>query len=173
MNSTILANVWRFIILVLLQVLILKAVVFNTGIWAYLQVIIYPLFIILLPLRTPPTLVVFLGFVCGMLVDLFYSSIGIHAAATVFIAYFRAYILAILEPRGGYNVNFSPTAKRFGFPWFLRYAAIMLGFHLFVYFSIKAFTFYYILQIILNTLFTFLVSFLFILFYQFIFDPQE
>lgn len=173
MNNTILANIWRFVLLVLLQVLVLKAVSFNSGIWAYLHVIIYPLFIILLPLRTPPTLVVFLGFTTGMVVDLFYSSIGVHAAATVFLAYFRSYILAILEPRGGYNVNFSPTAKRFGFPWFMRYAAIMLALHLFIYFSIEAFTFYYILSIILNTVFTFLVSFLFILFYQSIFDPQE
>ncbi len=173
MNSVITANVVRFIVLVLLQGLILQNIGEGIKDFAYIHIIIYPLFILLLPLKTPRMLLIFLGFLIGIAVDSFYLTPGLHASASVFIAYARSFVLRITEPRAGYNVNYSPTAFRSGKGWFYRYAGILMAAHLFFYFSVEAFTFVYWTEIIAKTVVSFLISMLFIVFYQVIFNPKE
>ena len=173
MNSTTFANALRFVGLVILQVLILKRFAMGWDERHYFQIILYPLFILLLPIRTPHTLLVFLGFLIGITIDMFYVSPGVHASASVFTAFIRPIVLSSIEPRGGYNVNYSPTKNRFGLTWFLTYSSILLFAHLFFYFSVEAFTFYYIIDILLRTLASFIISMIFIIMYQFLFDPRD
>ncbi|MEL6862782.1 MAG: hypothetical protein AAFP19_00115 [Bacteroidota bacterium] len=173
MNSTQLTNLWRFIGLTLLQVLILKRLSPGWEQFNYLQVFIYPLFILLLPIRTPHALLVFLGFLIGITHDIFYDSLGVHASAAVFTAYIRPFVLAILEPRGGYSVGQSPTKRHFGLSWFLLYSSILLFAHLFFYFSVEAFTFYYIGEILLRTISSFFLSMIFVIMYQYLLDPRD
>ncbi|MEM9916453.1 MAG: hypothetical protein AAF990_00070 [Bacteroidota bacterium] len=173
MNSTILTHTLRFIGITLFQVLLLKGASPSWENFNYIQIFLYPVFIMLLPLRTPNTLVIFLGFVTGLAVDLFYDSVGVHASACVFMAFIRPAILALVEPRGGYNVNHSPTKRRFGIGWFTIYSSCLMFAFLFWYFSVEAFTFYYFWDILLRTLSSFLVSMVFVVIYQYIFDPKE
>ena len=173
MNNIVLINIWRFLFLILIQGLVLKRMEFDAGIMSYVHPIIYPLCIMMLPMRISLTLSVFLGFIAGLSVDFFYTSPGVHASAAVFIAFIRPWVLGRLEPRGGYTINQNPTAFRLGRTWFLRYVAIMLVIYLFFYFSVEAFTFYYILRILLNTVLSFFVSILFILLYQVFFNPTD
>ncbi|MBK7409955.1 MAG: hypothetical protein IPL49_20090 [Saprospirales bacterium] len=173
MNNIVLTNVFRFLGLLLFQGLILRRIEFDAGVWSYIHILVYPLFIFLLPLRTPRPLVIFSAFAMGILVDLFYYSPGIHASTATFLGFIRPQVLSWLEPRGGYNVNFSPTRARFGDNWFLRYSAILLAIHLFFYFSVEAFTFVFIGRILLNTLMSFVLSFFFIFGYMRVFDPLD
>ncbi len=173
MTSAVFRNIFRFIGLWAIQVLVLRSVVLGEGWLSYPHVVIYPLFLILLPLRTPHALIVFLGFLMGFGVDLVYGTYGIHASASVFTGFIRPTILSIFTPRGGYNINHSPTAYRFGSGWFLRYAALLMLLHLFFYFSVDAFTFVYIVEVLLKTFASFLLSMLFIVLYQIIINPKE
>lgn len=173
MNSTFLSNGARFLGLLLLQVLVLKRISFEFEDFNYINVIVYPVFILLLPIRTPHALLVFLGFLIGFSVDVFYDSLGVHASAGAFSAWIRPYVLSILEPRGGYNINHSPTKHRFGFVWFFQYALIIMLAHLAFYFSVEAFAFKYFITIILKTISSFLISMIFVIMYQFLFDPKD
>ncbi len=173
MSNLILTNAFRFLGLLLVQVLILKRIGIGWDNFPYLHVHLYPLFVLLLPLRTPKPLVMILAFVMGLSVDFFYDSLGVHASALVFMGFMRSFVLARLEPRGGYNTNFSPTKQRMGLPWFLRYASLLLAGHIFFYFSVEAFTFVYIVDIALKSLFTFAASLAFIVIYMFIFNPLD
>ncbi len=173
MNNVIVTNVVRFVALILLQVLVLQRINLGGEYANFFHIIIYPLFIILLPLRIPHALLVLLGFVAGISVDFFYDSLGIHASAAVFIAFIRPAVLSILAPAKGYNMNFSPTKARFGVAWFLPYAATMMVIYLFFYFSVEVFTFYYLGQIMLRTICSFFLSMLFITVLQFLFDPLD
>lgn len=173
MNNIVTVNVLRFLGLLLFQGLILRRITFDSGVWSYIHVLVYPLFIMLLPLRTPRPLVIGASFLMGILVDLFYYTPGLHASAAVFTGYFRPAVLSWLEPRGGYNVNYSPTQARLGGNWFYRYAAILLAVHLFFYFSVEAFTFIYFGRILLNTLVSFVISFFFVFAYMRVFDPLD
>lgn len=174
MNNTVLRNIIRFFVLLALQGLFLKRV--SEG-WVssslYINVFLYPLFIMLLPLQTPRTGVLVLSFLMGIGVDLFYDSLGVHAAALTAMGYSRALFLSIYEPREGYKLNALPTPGDLGMSWFLKYTASMLGLHLLVYFSVDAFSPVYIVGILTRTFFTFIATMLAILIFVFIFSPKR
>jgi hypothetical protein len=156
-----------------MQVLIFKRIALGWASFNYINIFIYPVFILLLPAELPIALVVGLSFLLGLSIDAAYDSPGIHAGASVFSAYLRYYVLGILEPKGGYPLNSGPTQFKLGVTWFLRYAAVFMLIHLFIYFSIEAFTFVYIIEILIRTFFSFIFSMLFVTMYQFLLDPKE
>ena len=173
MNSLVAKNIIRFFALALVQVLIFKRVAFNWGDFAFIHFLVYPLFIIMLPTKMPRPLVILLGFLIGIVIDLFYDSPGIHASAGVFTAYARGLVLDLLEPYEGYNANDSPTIETMGISWFMSFASILLGLHLLYYFSVEAFSFVFIFEIVMNTIFSFIASFILIMLYLFIFRPKR
>jgi hypothetical protein len=77
----------------------------------------------------------FIGFVLGLMIDTFYSSMGIHAFATVFISFLRNYWLGAITPQGGYDSGEAPSISANGILWFLVYAApLVLIHHIFLFF---------------------------------------
>ena len=146
-----------FVVLFLLQVLLFREVERQAE-WAYVQFFIYPLFILWLPLRVHEALVIFLGFLMGLLVDLVYNSPGVHASALTAMAFLRPFVLNWLQPREGYNVNMSPTLWQYGMSWFLKYVSALLFLHILVYNISSFFTFYYWKDILLHTLWSFVAS---------------
>lgn len=173
MNSTIITNIIRFIVLVLAQVLILKRIAFSFGEFAFIHFIIYPLFILLLPFKIPRPLQMLIAFALGLTVDAFYDSPGIHTSACVFTAYIRPYILSFLEPYEGYATNATPTISSLGMPWFLTYSSIAIGLHLLFYFSVEAFSFVFLFEIVMNTIFSLIASVLLIVLVMLIFNPKS
>lgn len=174
MNNTVFRNIIRFFVLLSLQGLFLKRV--SEG-WisgsVYINVFLYPLFIMLLPLQTPRSGVLILSFIMGISVDLFYDSLGVHAAALTAMGYARALFISLYEPREGYKLNALPTPGDLGMSWFLKYAASMLALHLLVYFSVDAFSPVYIVGILVRTSFTFIATMMAILIFVFIFSPRR
>ncbi len=173
MNKIVGKNLSRLLLLFFIQVLILKQIQIGGHFFNYISLFIYPLFLLLLPLKTPKITLVLIGFGLGILMDLFYDSPGVHAGACLATAFFRPILLAIIEPREGYNVNFSPTMRKYGFIWFLKYAGILYLIHLLVYFSYEIFTPHYFTEILLRTVFSFIVSMIIVIVYMFVFNPKE
>lgn len=173
MGSLIVKNFFRFLIVFLLQAFVLMSLTISYPVLDNINIIIYPIVIMMLPLRTPNALILLIAFALGILLDLFYNSPGVHASATVLIAFIRPFVLSWLEPRGGYTVESSPTMREYGSSWFILYASILLFIHLFFLFSVQAFTFVYILEILLKTVMSFIVSMIFILIYMYLFNPKE
>ena len=89
MNSAVSLHSIRFILLVLTQVVILNNINFLGNINPYL----YILFIILFPIKNNRVVFIFLSFVLGLTIDMFLDSGGIHAAASVTIAFIRPAVL--------------------------------------------------------------------------------
>lgn len=172
MNQSIVKLVIRFVLLLLLQVLVLKGIRLEFGILSNVMIFLYPLFIILLPINTPRVVILILAFFLGLSVDVFYDSLGIHAAATVFLAFNRMYILKLIEPTQGYKTEASPSAHNYGLIWFISYASLMMFIHLFIYFSIDAFSFVFILKIMLKTLLSFIFSMVLLIIHQIIFKVR-
>lgn len=90
--------------------------------------------------------------------DIFYDTGGIHAAATVLLAYLRPYILLLLTPRDGYDQQDSVNLHVMGWRWFLVYSLILIFLHHLTFFFLElagfkliGFTFF---KIIASTLFT-------------------
>lgn len=125
-----------FISLVLIQVLILNQVQLS----GYLNPYIYILFVILLPLSTRRYTLLILGFLIGITIDVFSNSLGIHAAATVFIAYIRPGVIRIISGREE-DLGEYPGLHQNKLKWFLSYVSIMVLVHHTVLFFLEIFTF--------------------------------
>jgi hypothetical protein len=145
---------------------------FGMSDFAFIHILIYPLAFLLLPIKTPSIVSLPLAFIIGLAVDMFYDSPGVHASASVFSAYFRNLVIAFLVPYDGYNVDDTPNIKRMGFAWFVSYISIVLFVHIFFYFSVEAFSFVYFFDIFLNTIFSFIVSFILVVIIQTIFSTK-
>ena len=124
-----------FILLVLFQGLILN----NIELGGYVNPYLYVLFILMLPFETPSWLVLLLGFVLGLSVDVFTSTLGMHISATVFMAFARAYLLKMIQPRGGYDFGLKPNVQMMGVLWYLMYAGILVALHHLFLFYIESF----------------------------------
>jgi len=172
MSDLSIRHIIRIVILILLQGLVFQRIEVAGHSFNYFSLLVYPVGLMLLPVKMSRLSLVLLGFVVGLAVDLFYSSLGVHASACVFMMFMRPYIMQVLEPRGGYSVNDTPTPSSFGLNWFIRYSAIMLGLFLIFYFSVEVFTFAMFGQILLKAVSSFLLSFLVVFSYIMLFNPK-
>ncbi|MCS6929489.1 MAG: hypothetical protein NZM43_08350 [Saprospiraceae bacterium] len=138
-SSWLLPNLGRLLALLAIQGLVLSDISYNTA--GYVSILVYPLFILLLPILTPVPIAVIAGFVAGVLVDIFTGTLGLHASTGAFSGYARALILDRFAPQGGYTgkeVIASPAY--FGWQWFLSVSSIFFAVHLLWYFSMAYFT---------------------------------
>ncbi len=167
MISDIIKNIIRFVILVLLQVLIVQ----NIRLGSYIILFPYVLFILLLPFETPKLTVLACAFITGLVVDMFYDTAGMHAAACTLIGFSRYYILKLISPREGYEAGQAPTIDSMGSVWFITYAAIIILMHHVFFFYLEVFRFgeffKTLLRVILSSIGTFgLVYVMQFLFYR-------
>jgi rod shape-determining protein MreD len=148
--------IFRFIVIVLFQVFIFN----NIELSGFINPYIYILFILLLPFGTPASLVVLLGFLLGLSIDIFSETIGIHTAATVFIAYIRPFVLKFFAPHDGYQSGSLPRISTYGLPWFIKYTTLLVLTHHTILFYIEMFTiqdfFITFFRVILSSVFTIL-----------------
>jgi hypothetical protein len=171
MNSSIATHFARFVGLVLVQGLLLKQVSLSVG--SYFNVIIYPLFILFLPMLTATPFLVLLGFLVGITVDLFYGTPGIHASAGAFAGLIRPIVFKTFAPSGvfsGKEPIFSPI--NVGWQTFLQGAASFFVLHLFWYFSVDSFTFVYFGTVTLKTLCAWGLSMVAVMLYAVLFNPK-
>ena len=135
MNNIYIKNIVRFIVLVAVQVMVLNKIQFL----GYLNPYLYILFILLLPFNTPPWLLLTSGFVLGLSVDFFTNTLGMHAAATVFIAFLRPYIIRLVSSQEEFEPTQSPGIKDMGFTWFFSYSLLLVLAHHLFYFYLEVF----------------------------------
>lgn len=148
MNNAISINSIRFFLLVLIQVLICN----NINFIGYLNPYIYILFIILYPTKNNRILFIFLSFLIGLSIDLFSDSGGIHAAASVFIAYARPLFL-----RYSFGIQYENYTIKFetvNFGAKLSYIALLTLIHHIILFSLEIFSIDRIILIFQKTLFS-------------------
>ena len=125
-----------FLSLVLVQVLILNKIQFS----GFFNPYIYILFVMLLPLSTPKYLLLILGFLIGLTIDIFSNTLGVHAAATVFIAYVRPFIIRIISIREDDRNDYLGLHQN-SIIWFLSYAFFMVLVHHIFLFYLEVYTF--------------------------------
>ena len=172
MQGLTITNIRRFLIIFILQVLVLKRINISWEEFNYIYLFIYPLFILLLPMKVSRSMQVLIAFFFGLSIDMFYDSPGLHTSALLFTTFLKKYILKFLEPVDRYTTDSSPTAHKYGFNWFIIYSSILLFIHLFVYFSLEAFSYVYFFEIFLKTIFSFIFSQIIILVYILILNPK-
>jgi rod shape-determining protein MreD len=153
---TALQNIFRFIILVLLQVLVLN----NIQFLGYINPYIYILFLLALPVQTPRWFSLLLGFFIGVIIDMFADTPGIHAFASVLIAFLRNGTIKLFTAIEEGN-NPTPSFYTFGVSAYIKYVVLLVFVHHTTLFFLEAFSFanFWIMfaKIILSSLVTIMI----------------
>jgi len=134
--SSIFVYIIRFLALVVLQVLVLN----NFQIFGFLNPKVYILFILLLPQKTHTALTYFLAFALGITIDMFENTGGIHASATLFLAFVRPVLFRLIIGSGNSEIK-SFDLKYLGIGKFLIYVSSATFLHHLWLFTLEAFTF--------------------------------
>ncbi|WP_282136522.1 rod shape-determining protein MreD [Seonamhaeicola maritimus] len=148
MNNAITGNIIRFIALVLVQVIIFN----NINFLGYINPYVYILFIAFFPVKNNRLVLILVSFILGLSIDMFLDSGGIHAGASVFIAYVRPLLL-----KSSFGMIYEHQTVRFGSVDFgskLIYISLLVPLHHIVLFSLEIFNIFNILLILEKTLFS-------------------
>ncbi|MCX2679968.1 rod shape-determining protein MreD [Galbibacter sp. EGI 63066] len=149
MNKTAFENTMRFIVLVLSQVVVFN----NINFLEYINPYIYLLFLVYFPYNKDTRIpFIFFSFLLGLSIDIFSDSGGVHAAATVFAAYFRPLMMrsAFGLSYDYHNIKIENThlGQR------INYLIILILTHHLILFGLEIFSFTHILLILKKALFS-------------------
>lgn len=148
MNNNIAQHIARFIILLLVQVLVLSHINFM----GYINPYLYVLFILLFPIKNNRPFFIFISFLLGLFVDIFLDSGGMHAAASVTIAFIRPTIL-----KTSFGSVYEHLAVKFNSTDIFQritYISIMVLVHHLILFSLDFFNVSKLVLILKTTLFS-------------------
>jgi hypothetical protein len=136
MSGDILKNVLRAIAFILIQVTIIK----QLDLGSFINPFLYIICILMLPINMNKGWVIFIAFVVGLITDMFYNTMGMNAAACVFMAYCRPRVLRFYAPKGEYEATARPTIESLGLIWSISYFGTLVFLHHLVLFFLEALT---------------------------------
>ena len=146
----IISVVLLFIIYLTLQILIVR----NLVLFDYGFCFIYVACILLLPNELNQTVLLLIAFATGVIVDTFYNTLGIHAAATVLMAYVRPLVVRVQMAPRLQEARVVFTLQELGFVEFFRYVIVLVLIHHSALFLIEAGSF----SLLIPTLFRIVAS---------------
>lgn len=159
----------RYIALVLVQVFILNKIQLS----GYINPYLYILFILILPVDIPRWILLSSAFFLGLSIDFFSGILGVHAAASVFIAYVRPGLIRMIGLKDDTEPGTEPSIRNFGFLWFFTYSAIMVFMHHSALFFIEVFRFREIFMVISRILLSSLATLVLIILTQYLFYKKR
>jgi len=130
----ILNYVFLFALYVVLQILIVR----NLVLFDYAFCFVYIAAILLLPYELSMTAFLLIAFGTGIVIDTFYNTLGMHAAASVLIAYCRPAVTRVLIDQPGQEARVNLTLQEMGTSAFFRYVLTMALIHHAALFFIEA-----------------------------------
>lgn len=150
-------EVFRYVFL-LIVLLLLQFFVFNKiNFEGYVNPFVYLMFILVLPFSLKNWQLLLIGFLIGLVVDMFMNTLGLHAAATLVVAFVRPVLITSVANKADFP-RFRAPGIPFGFGWFIRYVVLLVLVHNTVLFFMEAFTFHHfgltLIRIILSSIFT-------------------
>jgi hypothetical protein len=167
MNSAVLFNIARFILLLAAQILIFNEMDFS----GYLDPYPYVLFIILYPVNGNRFGLLLASFFLGILIDMFCNSGGVHASASLLLAYLRPtffkFSFGVSYEYQTIKINDRLTPERFSF------ILISVATHHFVLFLLETFRISFFWNILLRTIFSTVFTIFICILIIYIFKPGK
>ena len=158
MVQIVISRILWFILLVGLQ-----ALVFNhIHLFGYATPMPYVYFLLILPSATPRWAYVALGFLLGILMDLFTNTPGMAAASLCATALATPLLLRIFAPSDEDDETFIPSSRTMEWGRFLQFAFAAILIHSILFFIIEAFTFFDLQRLLLDIVFSTLLTFSFV-----------
>ena len=125
--SDLLRNIFRFVLLLFLQVYVLDNI---PPLHRFIIPVIYYMFILWLPFSVSGFWLLIIGFGTGISLDYFTGTPGLHAAACVLIAYIRPFFVNLLIPKDAWEFNYQePSARAMGWAPYSVYVFVLTLLH--------------------------------------------
>lgn len=166
MNNVVTKHIIRFILLTFFQVALFNHINFS----GYINPYIYLIFILFFPIKTNRVAFMLLSFLLGITIDMFSDSGGMHAAASITIAYVRPIFLKF-----AFGTMYEHSHLKFDNTEFgnkLIYVGLLVLIHHFVLFSLETFNFSKILIVLQKTLFSGIFTILMVILISTIFSRK-
>lgn len=165
----IILPVLRFLGVFLLQVFVLNAIEPGFGIY----IMIYPLFIAIMPFNYNIFSVLTISFILGFTIDIFSNTFGLHASAALTTAILRPTLYKYFSPRDGYDNLKQPTILDMGFRWhFMTFGCLLLIHHLW-FFGLESFRIDEVFTIVKKTFLSGVITLVLCFTLQYIFFKKE
>lgn len=168
MSQLIINNILRFVLFFFLQVVILNQIEVGYGV----QIMIYPLAILLLPVEMNVMYIMVLAFSLGACIDSFSNTFGLHTSALLAMAYSRPIVFKLFAPRDGYENVVEASFFTMGRGWFVRSFGLLLLIHHLWYFLFEMFKLSEILYTLQQTGLSVVISFIICVLFQFLFSRK-
>jgi rod shape-determining protein MreD len=166
-NSAVIINIIRFILLLAAQVIIFS----NMNFAGFISPFPYILFIILYPVDANKLGLLGAAFALGIIMDMFSNSGGVHAASCLVLAYVRPSIFkfsfGLSYEYQTIRINDVLTPERFSF------ILISVVIHHFVLFVLEVFRISYIWDILLRTIFSTIFTIILSIILIYLFKPSK
>lgn len=163
--SQIAKHILRFFLFFLVQVLVLNQIELGMGI----QIMIYPLFILLLPVDMSVFSLMLISFALGLSIDALSNTFGLHASSLLAVAYFRPMIYKLFAPRDGYDILMETNIFTLGTAWFIKTFGLLIIIHHFWFFMLEMFKLNEIVFVLQKTGLSVVVSTLICILLQYLF----
>jgi rod shape-determining protein MreD len=167
----ILKNIFRFILLILVQVFVLDRIHLHYMVTPY----IYFLFILWMPFDGNRSVQMLIAFALGFVLDGFRYHPGFHAAACVLMAYLRPFLINLLISQKGAENNYEePSIKSMGgvLPYVVYAGMLTLVHHGWLFF-LEAVQFGNFWYFIVKTVFSTAISLLLIITVELLFSRRQ
>ena len=166
MNNNLL-NIFRFIILLTIQILIFN----NINLFGYINPYPYLLFILLFPVNGNKSVLLLSSFAIGLLLDLFLNSGGVHATASLVLAFVRPSLFKFSFGLS-YEYQTVKIADKLS-PERITFLFLAIMIHHFILFSLEYSRFSLIGDVLLRTLSTTLFTLLFCMLIIYLIKPSK
>ncbi|MCU0371427.1 MAG: hypothetical protein MUC31_08425 [Bacteroidales bacterium] len=157
MNRKLFGNIIRFILLVFAQIYIFNKIQVS----GFISPQVYVLFILMLPFQISGFWLLSFAFLMGFTVDFFQHTPGMHAAASVILAFLRPGVIRLVGKKEDLEPWQYPNVRDAGSLWFFTYALILIFLHHLFLFYLEVFRLgeflYTLLKVFTNTVLTTLI----------------
>ena len=157
MIQTLLSRIGWLLLLLALQIFVFN----HIHLAGYATPMPYVYFLLILPGNTPRWLYLTIGFVVGLLLDLFTNTPGVTAASLCAIGLVCPLLLNAFSPKDKSDETLLPSANSMEWGNFLKYAFSICMLHCIIFFGIEAFSFLHttplLISILSSTFLTFLI----------------
>ncbi len=164
----------QFLFVILFQTLLLNDMAINDsitflGIPSFIP-LLFPVLILLLPIRVNYYLMMLYALVIGIVLDIFSNTPGMHASALILLAFLRPRLLRLFFQQDEKKLGWArPTVYRLGFMPFLFYICFSILIHHLFYFLLQEWSLSNILYTLYKTLVSGILTVIMILIGQFVF----
>lgn len=167
MNSTLIVNIARFILLLLVQVILFN----KMNLFGFINPFPYILFIILYPVNGNKYGLLVSSFFLGLIMDMFLNSGGVHATSCLVLAFFRPNIFkfsfGLSYEYQTVKLNDVLTPERFSF------ILIVVVLHHFTLFILEIFKISIIWDVFVRTIFSTIFTILTCILIIYIIKPNK